>query len=439
MAASVCSAPEIWKPLGDWIGRPSAEITPVVSDPCSPNGEPMATAGWPTCTEAEEPRASGFSPPSTPAGSTFSTARSLDASVPATFAEMRSSLSPMRTRTVSAPADDVVVGEDVAARVEDEARAGARLALRARARGARARLHVDDAVADLVVERGDVGGRARGGGSRDVLVRGRRDRDGGVAVTVVERAREGEDREDGGDDPRAEERAQEVAPGTGRHATTVLRRAQSSVNPPRVGSRHGHGRAADGRADRGARRSAAVHRLRDRGAADLHGAGPRRRAGAGRAGGVPVHARRRTREMYRRQAWTMRQYAGYASAKESNERYSTCSRTARPGLSMAFDLPTQLGLDSDDPRSLGRGGPHRRRDRHDRRHAHRVRRDPARRGLDVDDDQRAGGGAADALPARRRGAGRRPRAAARHDAERRAQGVHRPRELHLPAGARRCA
>ena len=104
MAASVCSAPEIWKPLGDWIGRPSAEMTPVVSDPCSPNGEPMATAGWPTCTDPEEPSASGFRPPSTPAGSTFSTARSLDASVPATFAEMRSSLSPMRTRTVSAPA-----------------------------------------------------------------------------------------------------------------------------------------------------------------------------------------------------------------------------------------------------------------------------------------------------------------------------------------------
>ena len=105
------------------------------------------------------------------------------------------------------------------------------------------------------------------------------------------------------------------------------------------------------------------------------------------------------------------------------------------GLSMAFDLPTQLGLDSDDPRCLGEVGPHGRGHRHDRRHAHGVRRDPARRGLDVDDDQRAGRGAAAALRAGRRGAGRRARAAARHDAERRAQGVHRARQLHLPAGA----
>jgi methylmalonyl-CoA mutase, N-terminal domain len=62
------------------------------------------------------------------------------------------------------------------------------------------------------------------------------------------------------------------------------------------------------------------------------------------------------RDMYRKQLWTMRQYAGYASAKESNERYRYLLDHGSTGLSMAFDLPTQLGLDSDDPRCLGEVG-----------------------------------------------------------------------------------
>jgi methylmalonyl-CoA mutase N-terminal domain/subunit len=62
------------------------------------------------------------------------------------------------------------------------------------------------------------------------------------------------------------------------------------------------------------------------------------------------------RDMYRTQLWTIRQYAGYASAKESNERYRYLLRNGSTGLSMAFDLPTQLGLDSDDPRCLGEVG-----------------------------------------------------------------------------------
>src|ERR1700742_2077497 len=64
-----------------------------------------------------------------------------------------------------------------------------------------------------------------------------------------------------------------------------------------------------------------------------------------------VHA-----EMYRKQLWTMRQYAGYASARESNERYRYLLEHGSTGLSMAFDLPTQLGLDSDNPRCLGEVG-----------------------------------------------------------------------------------
>jgi methylmalonyl-CoA mutase N-terminal domain/subunit len=62
------------------------------------------------------------------------------------------------------------------------------------------------------------------------------------------------------------------------------------------------------------------------------------------------------REMYRKQTWTMRQYAGYASARESNERYRYLLSKGSTGLSMAFDLPTQLGLDSDNQRCFGEVG-----------------------------------------------------------------------------------
>src|SRR5919109_1045370 len=61
-------------------------------------------------------------------------------------------------------------------------------------------------------------------------------------------------------------------------------------------------------------------------------------------------------EMYRKRPWTIRQYAGYATAKESNERYRYLLAHGGTGLSMAFDLPTQLGLDSDDPRCVGEVG-----------------------------------------------------------------------------------
>ena len=61
-------------------------------------------------------------------------------------------------------------------------------------------------------------------------------------------------------------------------------------------------------------------------------------------------------EMYRKQLWTMRQYAGFASATETNQRYRYLLEHGSTGLSMAFDLPTQLGRDSDDPRCLGEVG-----------------------------------------------------------------------------------
>ncbi|NMB83145.1 MAG: methylmalonyl-CoA mutase, partial [Ignavibacteria bacterium] len=60
--------------------------------------------------------------------------------------------------------------------------------------------------------------------------------------------------------------------------------------------------------------------------------------------------------MYRGRLWTMRQYAGFGTAKESNERYRYLLSQGQSGLSVAFDLPTQIGYDSDDPMSLGEVG-----------------------------------------------------------------------------------
>ena len=60
--------------------------------------------------------------------------------------------------------------------------------------------------------------------------------------------------------------------------------------------------------------------------------------------------------MYRGRLWTMRQYAGYASAEESNRRYRYLLAQGQTGLSVAFDLPTQIGYDADDPIALGEVG-----------------------------------------------------------------------------------
>jgi len=61
-------------------------------------------------------------------------------------------------------------------------------------------------------------------------------------------------------------------------------------------------------------------------------------------------------DMFRKRTWTMRQYAGYATAAETNERFRYLIEHGSTGLSMAFDLPTQLGRDSDDPLCEGEVG-----------------------------------------------------------------------------------
>jgi methylmalonyl-CoA mutase, N-terminal domain len=60
--------------------------------------------------------------------------------------------------------------------------------------------------------------------------------------------------------------------------------------------------------------------------------------------------------MYRGRPWTMRQYAGFGSASESNARYRYLLEQGQTGLSVAFDLPTQMGLDADHPLSEGEVG-----------------------------------------------------------------------------------
>jgi methylmalonyl-CoA mutase, N-terminal domain len=62
------------------------------------------------------------------------------------------------------------------------------------------------------------------------------------------------------------------------------------------------------------------------------------------------------RDMYRGRPWTIRQYAGFASAEETNQRFRYLLDRGQTGLSVAFDLPTQLGYDSDDPHALGEVG-----------------------------------------------------------------------------------
>jgi len=72
--------------------------------------------------------------------------------------------------------------------------------------------------------------------------------------------------------------------------------------------------------------------------------------------GEPPYTRGAYPTMYRGRLWTMRQYAGYASAEETNRRFRYLLAQGQTGLSVAFDLPTQIGLDPDHPLSIGEVG-----------------------------------------------------------------------------------
>src|SRR2546423_2849391 len=75
----------------------------------------------------------------------------------------------------------------------------------------------------------------------------------------------------------------------------------------------------------------------------------------GRPGSAP-YTRGVYEEMYRKRRWTMRQYSGFGTAGETNQRFRYLLQHGQTGLSCAFDLPTQMGYDSDHPRAEGEVG-----------------------------------------------------------------------------------
>src|SRR5210317_1796268 len=88
-------------------------------------------------------------------------------------------------------------------------------------------------------------------------------------------------------------------------------------------------------------------------ASDLHGWNPDERLGE--PGEYP-YTRGPYPSMYTGRLWTMRQYAGFGNAEATNERFRALLDAGQTGLSVAFDLPTQMGLDSDADLALGEVG-----------------------------------------------------------------------------------
>jgi methylmalonyl-CoA mutase, N-terminal domain len=110
--------------------------------------------------------------------------------------------------------------------------------------------------------------------------------------------------------------------------------------------------------------------------------------------------------MYRGRLWTMRQFAGFATPEETNRRYRYLLEQGQTGLSVAFDLPTLMGYDSDHPLSLRRGGQVRRLGLLAGGHGDPVRGHPAGRRDGVHDHQLAGVRAVGHVPGGGREAGR---------------------------------
>ena len=143
--------------------------------------------------------------------------------------------------------------------------------------------------------------------------------------------------------------------------------------------------------------------------------------------------------MYAAQPWTIRQYAGFSTAEDSNAFYRRNLAAGQKGLSIAFDLATHRGYDSDHPRVAGDVGMAGVAINSDLRHAHAVLRHPARPDERVDDHERRGAAGARALHRRGGRTGRAARQALRHDPERHPQRIHGAEHLHLSARAVACA
>ena len=151
--------------------------------------------------------------------------------------------------------------------------------------------------------------------------------------------------------------------------------------------------------------------------------------------GVYPYTRGPYASMYRSKLWTMRMFAGFGTADDTNWRFKEIIRAGGDGLSTAFDMPTLLGIDSDDAMALGEVG------RCGVAIDTLADMEDLYAGIDlgddhdVDDDQLAGGG--DLRHVRRPGreGGDRPRAARRHAAERHLEGVPGAEGVRVPAAA----
>ena len=162
---------------------------------------------------------------------------------------------------------------------------------------------------------------------------------------------------------------------------------------------------------------------------------------AARIGGAgePPFTRGVQPTMYRGRLWTMRQYAGFATAEETNQRYRALLEEGQTGLSVAFDLPTQIGYDPDHPLALGEVG------RVGVSIAHLDDMETLLDGIPLEKVSISMTINSTAivllsLPGRRGEAARRgPGRAPRHAAERHVQGVHRARARSACPSGPRCA
>ena len=147
--------------------------------------------------------------------------------------------------------------------------------------------------------------------------------------------------------------------------------------------------------------------------------------------GQPPYTRGIHATGHRGRLWTMRQFAGFGSAFDTNKRFKYLLEHGQTGLSTAFDLPTLMGYDSDHPFSEGEVGKC--------GVAISSLADmevlfdgiPLEQGHDVDDDQRTGIDDTGDVPGRRRKAGRRLEEAWRDASKRYSQGVHRAERVDL--------
>ena len=165
---------------------------------------------------------------------------------------------------------------------------------------------------------------------------------------------------------------------------------------------------------------------------DLRGSGFDHQEDLGNPGEYPF-TRGVQPTMYRGRLWTMRQYSGYATAEESNRRYRYLLEQGQTGLSVAFDLPTQIGYDSDHPLARGEVG------KVGVPICHLEDMETLLEGIPLDkvSTSMTINATASVLlclyAVVAKEAGRSPFQHQRHPSERHSQGVHRQRHVHLPA------